>query len=287
MGEVCKMLSKLGPMGLRTLRTVRDFTERDLAPDYSISDWLRDRRVDREAQRRIRTAATRGPFLEDLREEGEAVRGQHEIRHGMREGIGISAAYLLELPIVSAPVAPFDTDPLTVHDCRLCDDKLIEEPGEVRHLINDAALARHEEWLIARIAEEVRSGDELVARARDLLEGLILCDDASAQLSAMRGTEPPFRYAVRHLLALAARARSWTSGAFVASYRYPCSDESEATKSRFGGQRVFRCPDGERRMFSWHSKINVDKWRVHFLAVRPGEPVLIGYVGRHLDTVTG
>lgn len=50
----------------------------------------------------------------------------------------------------------------------------------------------------------------------------------------------------------------------------------------YGHARTFLCPDGERRVFSWHSKINYEKWRVHFIDFPATRRVLIGYVGKHL-----
>jgi hypothetical protein len=50
----------------------------------------------------------------------------------------------------------------------------------------------------------------------------------------------------------------------------------------YGAARTFVCPDGKKRLFSWHSKINYEKWRIHFIDAPAERRVLIGYVGRHL-----
>jgi len=37
-----------------------------------------------------------------------------------------------------------------------------------------------------------------------------------------------------------------------------------------------------RRVFSWHSKIACEAWRIHFRTSPEARRVLIGYIGKHL-----
>ncbi len=69
-------------------------------------------------------------------------------------------------------------------------------------------------------------------------------------------------------MALNRRAATWFDGPFEAGCEVPCSDESETVlnNARFRQARSFVCDDGETRVFSWHTKINAQAWRIHFIA---------------------
>ena len=60
--------------------------------------------------------------------------------------------------------------------------------------------------------------------------------------------------------------------------------ESPTTLVRYGYQREFACPDGEKRLFSWHTKQLGANVRIHFLPEYITDSILIGYIGPHLDT---
>ncbi|MCI0674045.1 MAG: hypothetical protein L0Y64_26665, partial [Myxococcaceae bacterium] len=55
--------------------------------------------------------------------------------------------------------------------------------------------------------------------------------------------------------------------------------------AQFGAERIFLCPDGERRVFRLHSKVRVGEWRVYFIPDRESGRVTVGYIGPHLSTV--
>lgn len=63
------------------------------------------------------------------------------------------------------------------------------------------------------------------------------------------------------------------------------SGESACTLDRFGYQRIFTCPDGNDRLFEWHSKQRGQNLRIHFYPPdNDCKDFLIGYIGPHLDT---
>jgi hypothetical protein len=81
--------------------------------------------------------------------------------------------------------------------------------------------------------------------------------------------------------------KNWNAGAFsLEGYLIEVSRESQPTLNKYGKQRTFRCLDGKERLFDWHVKLRLCNWRIHFFPdVRPGK-IIIGYVGRHLPTVS-
>ena len=137
--------------------------------------------------------------------------------------------------------------------------------------------------IAARQQQELPNGSAIVRRRADLLERLDLTDSAITQLEGLTGNERTFPFVLRHLFALNDRAREWDgTSPFSDGYPFPCSEESRTTLAMHGEARTFLCPDGVRRVFSWHSKINFEKWRIHFIDEPTTRRVLIGYVGKHL-----
>jgi hypothetical protein len=89
---------------------------------------------------------------------------------------------------------------------------------------------------------------------------------------------------MRGLQELQNYCQNWTAGGFDIKAISYASGESEATLNKFGEQRIFSCPDGKHRLFSWHKKL--DALGIHFFDFPATKRILIGYVGRHLDIVT-
>jgi hypothetical protein len=156
---------------------------------------------------------------------------------------------------------------------------------EVRNWYDSASMKRCNLWLRERLANEIVTGEDLLRKKKAVLRRLDFTPKALEQLERLTGKEKPFPHVVQHLLALNHTATDWTKGPFVADPACKCSSESAATMQSYGHHRNIRCADGVDRVFSWHSKINVEAWRIHFLEMPTSHRVLIGYVGPHLPTV--
>jgi hypothetical protein len=266
------------------LRTHQGFWEAPIAEGYTVSDWLRDPTIDRERRRFMSSAVGKAPFLEALHDDTEAARGDLvEALFAGRRGLGIGLAVLHDAPAVSLPAPAFSVDPLEIVLATIGEAGLEEMAAFICNLHSPAAVERRAPWIAKRQREEVLSGNELLRLSAQLLEHVEFTDNAIEQLRALRGTEKTFHFVVRHLFALNERARAWdVSKPFEVGYPFRCSEESESTLAAWGETRTFRCPDGVRRVFSWHSKIACEAWRIHFRTSPEARRVLIGYVGKHL-----
>lgn len=270
---------------IKALRTDSQFVLRTLCPEYTVSHWLVDGSVDREAKRLMQTVASKAPFVEALADELQGERlAEFSCRGQLAIGLGV--AVLRSEAALSMNRHEWRVDPLPVHARYLGANDFEEEEEQVSHVYSVACLGRRGEWLQQRARLAVRSGADVLADTDGIFHHLVFTDNAQAQLRRLGGSEPEFNAIVQHLSALNRQAEQWTTGLFAAGYPFPCSPESESTLNMFPGERTFRCPDGHNRLFSWHSKINIGAIRIYFWASHPGEPLLIGYVGRHLRTAT-
>jgi hypothetical protein len=266
------------------LRIHERFWSARLAEDYSVVDWLADPTIERERRQQLRSAVSKAPFLEALHESAEAAQGKLiEVLWEGHRGLGIGLAAMHDYPVVSLPALSFCIDPLSVYVVHVDDRGSSEKIEPVCNLYDSAVVERRGSWIARRQQQELSSGAEMVRCRADLLERLDFTASALDQLMALRGSEKVFPFVMRHLFALNERARSWDGTTpFSAGYPFRCSEESAPTLAMYGDARTFLCPDGVRRMFSWHSKINWEQWRIYFIDSPATRRVLVGYVGKHM-----
>jgi hypothetical protein len=266
------------------LHTHQDFWNTPISEGYSVVQWLADATIERERRQRLRSAVGKAPFLETLHAAAEEAQGGlFEAHCEGRRGLGIGLAAMAGDVVVSLPTSAFRRDPLSVAVTVLDEGSFIEKVEQVCNFYGAAVVERRSQWIALRQQENVRSGREIVRLRSSLLERIDFTESALAQLSSLRGSEQVFPFVLRHLFALNSRARAWDGATpFSREYPFNCSEESATTLAMYGDARTFLCPDGERRTFSWHSKINYEKWRIHFIDLPDTRRVLVGYVGRHL-----
>ena len=279
---VARIRGVLGP-----LRTPSNFCALELAPGYSIGAWFVDDTVERELKGRLRSEATKAPYLEELFEAFEMANDAlAEVQFDGLAGLGLGLAAFCELPLLSFAAERWQEVELTVETHLLTEQEEAVETQAVVNWHDPKSIGGFETWIDDRQRSEIRDGQELLAQSEDVLPRLDFMPACRDQLAALTGNERPFREVVRHLMALNRRAATWFDGPFEAACEVPCSDESETVlnNARFRQARSFACDDGETRVFSWHTKINAQAWRIHFIADAARRRVQVGYVGRHLPT---
>ena len=266
------------------LRIHKNFWETQFAEGYSVVDWLADRTIEHEQRQRLRSAVSKAPFLETLHELAEEARGGlAEARWEGRHGLGMGLAAMVGSPVVSLPTPAFCVDPLSVVVRYVGVESETDTIEDLCNLYSPAVVEQRGPWIARRQREELPSGAEIVRLRSEILDRLDFTESAIDQLMMLRGNEKTFPFVLRHLFALNQRAREWAGTTpFSDGYPFGCSDESSSTLAMYGEDRTFRCPDGIRRVFSWHSKIRHEKWRIHFIDSPATRRVLIGYIGRHL-----
>lgn len=273
----------------RTIRTTSDFMGRYLAPDYRIANWLNDNTVDLEERRFVKAIAGKAPWVEECfsAEENSRENILEFIFHG-ELALGLGVAFLWDAPAVTLDGSGrFGCDPAPVSL------RTLDENGEVKEETVEACclstldqLGLRDQWIRKRVQTEVRTGTELWRRKDSLLANLVFCSDAIEQLQSLGGHEPYFRQVVRHLFEIDRAAADWVVGSFSLG-GVSWSEESAETLKHpdYGPLRRFACPDGKKRIFSFHTKPTGGKVRVHFFPVREMRIAYVAYIGPHLPTV--
>ena len=289
--------------GSDVMRTKYGFSQLELFPGYSIGRALskQNKDIPENVRNLIRRRADRGQYLQNIQDIVEQngvfeqagniieYRFEGEIVHGL------GAAILLEGLGVSLPTEVcWDTHEIELDVLLVRNDIAQETQQTVKHVSRLAHLKYHQPWLNEMYG--IRSGHVLESRLRALFPHLYFCDSARKQVRKLNGFER-VQQIIDRLSDLDTYCENWVAGAgfniFDLNQITEASNENKQTMQQYGKQREFRCPDGEYRIFSHHLKDLQDNWRIHFWAdeerIFPApnnkRSIVVGYVGKHLDTV--
>ena len=271
-----------------SLRTQYDFHSNLLASDYPLQRWLNDNEVDREERRFIKTLATKSPFSQDIDnsevQEVESNIAPCEFRYHGKLAIGLGVAFTLDTIAVSLLSDNcWDCSYLNVDIVSIDLDE--ERIAAVRHTSRKEHLQDHIEWIEqTSIQDRLIDGVALWNKRHELFPNLQFCDSVKKQLEDLRKGDsilPPIR---KKLYELQNYSENWLVGGFDKRLiGCKATPESEATLTKYSQERMFLCPDGQKRIFSWHVRLTPLAWRIQFYPEQPGQ-IIIGYIGLHLPT---
>ncbi|MEN6349131.1 MAG: hypothetical protein ABFD08_07020 [Syntrophomonas sp.] len=268
------------------VRINHNFWNEHLTPGYSLLKWKADHTVDKELIRRIKSYTVGAPFIEDIlsRCEDNGSKLAEFKCHG-KICIGLGAAFMTNSPAVSMNNKEWSKDPLDVSCSYLSDEGDAISAEKVCNFCTPVQVGLRQTWIHEHLENELTSGERILLRSNAILNHIQFTTNSRKQLSELTGNEKVFLFVVKHLIALNAQCVNWHEGNFVNGYKFPCTEESKPTMAKYGDYRKFILDDGREVSFTWHSKINVDKWRIYFLHNASTNMIIIPYIGKHLPTV--
>jgi hypothetical protein len=272
----------------RTLRTHAPVDSMLLAPDYSLVRWRNDPAVDLERRRFLRSLLTKSPFLSE--EDGPEIIGRttgSDVLFQGQAAIGLRAALLLDaLPVSLQSESCWGRSHLSV-TCLTLEGggEILEESADLPHASQVEHIAEHADWLAGRDLP-LGGGRDLWRRRAEFFPSLVFCGDVEAQLDALSHGNPLFRQVHKRLLELDRYFRT-CGGVFDPSQlAMKVTPESDVTLRKYEDEHSFVCPDGIRRLFSWHGRLTPGVWRIFFLPEPEAGRAVVGYIGRKLPNVS-
>ena len=284
MSELIRTLRQATANGVnRVLRTSDEIHSLELAPNYRISQWRNDPKVDREESRFFKTLVTKAPFWTDVFEEFKDEFDLSDIKHQGELVRGIGFALIIDaLPISFNSEARWDCCYLNLEVIRIDtnNEEIVDETVKIIHASCRNHVREHADWIKNRIRTEVTNGEELWNQRQELFPSLEFCDNVSKQIQCLDNGKPMLRQVLKRLFELEEYCKSWKNGAFdFDALPSKVSVESESRLKQFKDNLTFKCSDGKKRVFSLHARMTPGAWRLHFCTeLGPGK-IIIGYIG--------
>jgi hypothetical protein len=272
---------------LGSFRIPINFFQLNLAAGYSFQSCLSDTAMPREERLYLRSQATAFPYLHDL----PSIQAVLEVREfTLDETIcsGLGVAYLisgLALSVLSED--RWNQASIAIRMASLVGDgDLVEVTVSVVHAAELAHIEAFSSEELNKTIAGLKTGTELWEAREAVLPRLDLVPALRESLATLRASEDKFGHVISRLLELNHYCEAWKEGPFSPSaITGRPTTESAATLERYGDERTFRCSDGQNRLFSWHVRVGVEGWRIHFFPVPEERKIIVGYVGKHLRTV--
>ncbi len=256
-----------------------------LANGYSLSDWLNDRAADRDLRLFLRRISTKVAFDSEV---SDAVKDRFEVSEFQveeRKAPGLGLSYLLGTAAVSLGSERYWLRvrvPLR-HIWLAEDGTLQNEDVEALNIAHRSCASEVNRALVAQAQNAVAgSPTELAARKHDCFPHLHFGLEVDTQL-AMLPVEV-IEQVIAKLIVLDGAVRDWRrdGGAPALPKIHP---EGERTMQRYGDLRVFRSADGVPKLYEPHAMVGAAH-RIHLRVDRPARVLEIGYIGKHLPTVS-
>ncbi|MCY4046513.1 MAG: hypothetical protein OXF42_00145 [Candidatus Dadabacteria bacterium] len=279
-------MAKIGFSG--KLRTVQNFHQLPIAPDFTISDWANEKKgVDKEKRQWLLFSATQHPYIEDFMEK-EQDNSLVEFKFDCKKCLGLGLAFLWDCGALSLDGDErFRQDAVEASLYQIdSNDKESTETVKILSWYSREQLPSIRDVLVKSERKSISDGEGLLSKSLSLFPALSIGQKASKQLQTFKGSEQHFQEIIRHFSVLNETMRNWKSGPF-APQGVSWSPESQPTMEQFAKEREFICSDREKRTFSLHSRISSANanLRIYFLPDTSNKTVHIGYVGTHLPTV--
>ena len=266
-----------------------------LSENYTVNNWLKDSGVSNELKDKFRLIVTNSPLLKENEELEKDIFEYSEffvtLNYQKNRVYGLGVAYLKNTLAISLQGNEF----WNCSSIELSHDHLDEEGNEqvknreVLHFMNENHLEEHKEWFENKQRELLNRSSELWTKRLVFFPNLILCGEVEYQLRKI-GFSKHFDQIIERLRTLNDFVAKWNKGEFNydeinRTTNLRISPESTRTMNRFGNERKFKLPDGKREYHELH--IKTGDLRFHFYPNNETKQIYIGYIGKHLNTISG
>lgn len=212
----------------------------------------------------------------------------HDFQLDGENAVGLGIAYLLDTLSVSFNShQKWDTHQIFVQVNNIDEEgDLLTEEIDIKHAVSVEHIRRHEGWFSTQRRGKIIDGADLWKHRIELFPSLILCDRVGEQLSNYKSSDPIFRQITKKLFLLEDYFSAWSHANFD-STQIACktTPESTETLSRYNSEHRFVCPDGEKKLFSWHIRTTPGDGRIFFFPDEKLGKGIIGHIGSKLPTV--
>ncbi|NES04047.1 MAG: hypothetical protein F6K22_15130 [Okeania sp. SIO2F4] len=290
MSELIQTLRQAKSLGVKPiLRTHSNINNIELVCDYPIASWRNDKIVDLEERRFFRSLILKAPFCEDALQEIKDKFDLSEVRHQGKLADGLRFALITNSLAVSLfSDIQWDTNFLELQVTELDENEQLTDYSEkIVHASRSSHVKQHTEWIKNRIENKLFDrqvdGETLWERRQEFFPNLIFCEQVEQQLQSLKTGDPILQQVKKRLLELEKYCQTWQTGIFNPNLLpSKTTPESDSRIQQFRQPLTIKCPDGKKRLFSWHLRMTPGAWRLYFSEYLGPGKIIIGYIGLKL-----
>ncbi|MGD1702159.1 hypothetical protein [Dapis sp. BLCC M229] len=268
MSELIKTLRQAKSLGVKPiLRTHNNINNIELVCDYPIASWRNDKIVDLEERRFFRSLTLKAPFCEDALQEIKDKFDLSEVWHQGKLADGLRFALISDSLAVSfLSKSQWDTDFLELKVRELDEnEQLTEYLEKIVHASRSSHVKQHTEWIKNRIENKLFDrqvdGEIIWKRRQEFFPNLIFCEQVEQQLQNLNTGNPILQQIKKRLLELEKYCQTWQTGIFNPNLLpSKTTPESDSRIQKLREQLTIKCPDGKKRLFSWHLRMTPGAW---------------------------
>lgn len=255
-----------------------------LMENYSIGQWIEDRCLDKDIQRKFLSIISLSPLIS--KEEQERFFSENCICQG-KLAKGLKAALLFDTYCINFLTdARWNDTSVPVEHEYWKEDNIKTERVSVKCFSTVEHVKVHVDFFRRQQELNLQRSRELWEKRNDFFPNLVLCSSVKVQISRL-GKSIDLGNVIERLRVLDLIASRWESGSLNygiinKQYNLTIHSESRLTLDNYGSSRRFALPNGERKIFSLHALVGA--LRIHLYPDVGEHIIYIGYIGPHLKT---
>jgi hypothetical protein len=260
----------------------------ELAPGYSLYNWLDDKLVSRDETSFILTVATLMPFLSETPPSITGRSQEVEVRVRGDSADCYAAAFVLNMLLVSFAVGVWGASTISADVSELeSGGSITARSTTLRNISRITHYDVHNAWITNRRIASISGMDQLWEERATLFPDLIFCPSVELQLNSVAPTDPHFRRIIMKLFELQKYFKNWSAGGFNPKAFAKCNPTSGQTLNHrdYGPKYLFATPAGSTAVCGWHVYITPGAWRIYFCPDAASRNGIIGHVGVKLPGV--
>ena len=264
----------------------------ELSKNYTLSNWLYDRKVDRDIKAYFQKITTKIDIPDDIDDEvkncfylSEFLPSNRDYANGCEDdACGLGLAYLLNTVAASlASEERWKIIRVPLRHVRLTPDGNEEEDIESLNISQSSQAQCIFDILLERDQTILKENPQDFANSKErCFPHLKFGMDIDDQINSL--STDICKQVVIKLVSIDNAVRDWQCTPcqkdLTLSY---ISKETQATMRQFGEQRKFRDSKGNIKIFELHTRID-RKYRIHLRIDYRERSMEIGYIGKHLPT---
>ena len=284
MDDLLTVIRLLEPIkGTDPIHTSMTLWQRELSPGFNVHQWLYQTR--RDQMLRLIVLITKGPYIETLLDD-ELSNHECWFRDNDVSSSSLAGSVYFDGILTSLKESlDFNSDTVQL---KYREEEEILKDIEIFNLYEPINVPNIVNRITRDILRNISSWQDLWEQKNLMFPMLSFCDCVKVQLGALSFAPTNMKIIKEHLTKMNAYCERLDREDITPDYTkmgISASKETEITLKQYGHQRIFVCPDGDERLFEWHTKQIGQNIRIHFYPLSPdSNTILIGYIGPHLNT---